>query len=54
MEQAITWITDVFGMTITTFGVSPNEVDVTLGMLAAVTLIFGFGVQAFKRVKGRG
>lgn len=50
MTDAIGWISSIFAMPIATVG----SVSVTLGLLAAVSLIFGLGVSAFKRVRGRG
>lgn len=49
MADAVTWITSVLSLQLATIG----TVNVTLGMLAAVTLIFGLGVGAFRRMKGR-
>lgn len=49
MADAVAWITSILGVELATIG----TVDVTLGMLAAVTLIFGLGVGAFRKMKGR-
>jgi len=50
MVDALAWITSVLEMEIATIGTTV----VTLGLLLAVGLIFGFAVGAFKRVRGRG
>jgi len=50
MADAIGWIETVLGMGIATIG----TVEVTLGLLLGVGLIFGLAVAAFKKVRGRG
>lgn len=49
MAGLIGFVTDIFGMELTTLG----EVSVTLGLVLAGALIFALGISVFKRAKGR-
>ncbi|HUD44906.1 MAG TPA: hypothetical protein VMR41_05155 [Patescibacteria group bacterium] len=49
MDQLITWLSAILGMSIGTL----DTVDVTLGMIVAGTLILGIAFYAVKKLKGR-
>lgn len=49
MTQFVTWLTSVMSITFAQI----DGVDVTLGLVVAVTLIFGFAVNVIGRIKSR-
>lgn len=49
MADLISLVATVFGMTIATVGTTA----ITLGLIAAGSLIFGLGISVFKRARGR-
>lgn len=50
MTDLVTWITDLFGVSLGTIGTT----DITLGIITAFSLVSGLVLTFFRRVKGRG
>ena len=49
MADFVAWIGDILALSIATVG----TVDVTLGLMLAGTLIFGFAANAIGKIKNR-
>lgn len=54
MAEIISFIGDVFSMTIGTIGEGEAAVEITLGLMLAAVLVIGLGLSVYRRLRGRG
>ncbi len=55
MADFVGWVGQILALPIVHLGaVAPGGVDITPGLLLAASMIFGFAISVFKRLKGRG